>query len=664
VLRIDRYHLRASWKNLTGKIGSKKIFFILFSLLPLSLISPEAAKSAETKVKTANLRNVTPLNNERTETIETKNDDAIVAGLNIIAISEEFADLVGRFESTVIGIAAKSIGNNLSLGNFANSNSFRQTTANSPAKQALTEAKAKYSKFQELLRSGRYGEAKQEWLSAKNILLNNYPTDRASETSEIRAIWLDRGTIVKAKGERDLAKIFDRLAAAGINTVFFETLNASYPIYPSKIAPEQNPLTKGWDPLKAAVKLAKERDMELHAWIWTFAAANQRHNEILNKPQEYLGPVLSRHPDWAMSDRQGRIFNHKTHKAFFDPANPEVRKYLLSIVEEIATNYAVDGIQLDYIRYPFQSPHADHIFGYSNSAREQFQAIHGIDPIEIDGRAAKLYKWNQFRIQQVDRFVEQTSQLLKSNYPNLILSTAVFPTAEGHRSYQIQQHWEKWLQKGWIDTLVPMTYANTTSELERKSQPLFNQFIQPGTLIVPGIKLSNVPDRVVVDRMQLLRDLPTGGYALFAAEYFNPNLSNILGSIQGRSKAKSILPYREPFKATELRYQNLQKEWIYLLSSGQISLDRATMEQWASKSHDLEVAFKELADNPSNMNFLSARSALRSYQRQFPTWLKQYQQDNPYLVNAWSNRLKTLEDLLSYGDRTVLRSNGSRVVRR
>ncbi len=586
----------------------------------------------------------------------------LISSSHIVAISEEFANTIGRFESTIIGIAARAIGNNLSLGQFITSNSFKQPSLNNnPAKAALTQAKAKYTKFQQLLRSGQYSQAKQEWLSAKNILLNNYPTDRSSPTAEVRAIWIDRGTIVKAKGEQDLAKLFDRLAAAGINTVFFETLNASYPIYPSKIAPEQNPLSKGWDPLKVAVKLAKARDMEIHAWVWTFAAANQRHNEILNKPKDYLGPVLAKHPDWAMSDRSGRIFNPKTNKAFYDPANPEVRKYILSLIEEIATNYQVDGIQLDYIRYPFQSPHVDLVFGYSNSARSQFKAAYGVDPIEIGAREPKWYKWNQFKIEQVDRFVEDTSKLIKSKYPNLILSTAVFPSAQGHRSYQIQQNWEKWVQKGWIDSLVPMTYANTASELDRKSKPLFNQFIKRGTLILPGIRLSNVPDSVVVDQMQLLRDLPTGGYALFAAEYFNSNLENMLSRIQGAKRKRYILPYRQPFKATELRYRALQKEWIYLVSRGKIALDRSIVQEWAKKSDVLEIALKELADRPSNKNFLSARTALRSYQKQFPIWLEKYQQDNPYLVKAWSNRLKALEDLLSYGDRTVL--NGSRLAR-
>ena len=128
--------------------------------------------------------------------------------------------------------------------------------------------------------------------------------------------WI-RGTIVRAANEKGLAKIFDNLAKAGINTVFFETLNAGYTIYPSKVAPQQNPLIRGWDPLASAVKLAHERGIELHAWVWVFAAGNQSHNKILNIKSNYPGPVLAKHPDWAAYDNRGRMIPSGQNKPFF-----------------------------------------------------------------------------------------------------------------------------------------------------------------------------------------------------------------------------------------------------------------------------------------------------------------------------------------------------------
>ena len=351
--------------------------------------------------------------------------------------------------------------------------------------RALEQAQKKLQRFNYLISQRRYSLAKAEWTAAKELLWENYPQDRPLAQSEVRGMWLDRGTIVKAKSEADLAKIFDRMAIAGINTVFFETLNSSYTIYPSKVAPQQNPLTKGWDPLKAAVKLAHERDMELHAWVWTFAAVNQRHNTILNLPRNYLGPVLSRHRDWAITDHEGSRFHYSSGKVFLDPANPEVRRYLLSLVSEIATDYDVDGIHLDYIRYPFQSPTGKMTYGYGIAAREQFKQQTGYDPMQLNPYHPLWSKWTEFRIEQVDSFVAEVSQNLKQLRPELTLSTAVFPMPKRERLAKIQQNWEKWVSKEWIDLLMPMTYATDSERLYSLTDPLLDEFDGGKALLLP-----------------------------------------------------------------------------------------------------------------------------------------------------------------------------------
>ena len=584
-------------------------------------------------------------------------------------MTQELEGLINRFESTLLTADANSSNIINSTGkvieqvlsqqtkqNKSQSSVSQVNSLNSKAHQALKEAKDNLKKFHKLLGQRDYYRAKQEWQDTRRNLWDNYPTDRQVSQAEIRAIWLDRGTIVKARSESDLAKIFDRLAAAGINTVFFETINAGYTIYPSRVAPQQNPLVRGWDPLEAAVKLAHERDMELHAWVWTFATANQRHNTILNLPKDYLGPVLSRYPDWAITDREGNKFHYNSGKAFLDPANPGVRKYLSLVLEEIATRYQVDGIQLDYIRYPFQSPTGSKNYGYGIAAREKFKQMTGVDPIELQLSDPLWSQWTGFRIKQVDSFVEAISQDLKQKRPDLILSTAVFPIPRQRRLTQIQQHWEEWIRQDWIDLLVPMTYAMDTSELQKLTSPLWDPSKEGSALLLPGIRLLNLPDVVAVDQMQLLRGKPTEGYALFAAENFNSNLEQIFSRTQGSLKAQrqEPLPHRQPFQATASRYQNLQKEWNFVISKNQLALERITLKEWAKQADELALTLQQLADEPSQKHFVSAQLALSSFRRKFPQWMEDDKTVNPYQVEVWQNRLDTLNRLLSYGERKVL----------
>lgn len=598
----------------------------------------------------------------------------------VAAMSQELKHLIGRVESALLTANAANSNVELATGtaveqflmaaakgdsrpNQPQTSSVNPST--SASSQAVMAAKAKLQNFLTAAAQKDYNTARQQWIEARRLLWENYPTDYKLTQPEIRAIWLDRGTIVRAKSEQDLAKIFDRLAAAGFNTVFFETVNASYPIYPSRVAPEQNPLVKGWDPLGAAVKLAHERNMELHAWVWIFAAANQRHNAILNQPANYPGPVLKANPDWAVVDKQGRLFDRETKKAFFDPANPEVQRYLLALLEEIATRYPVDGIQLDYIRYPFQDPRVNQTYGYGKVARQRFKQQTGVDPIRIFPNNRDLWqKWTEFRMQQIDGFVATVSNQLRQKRPSLILSAAVFPLPRPERLQRLQQNWEDWAMRGDIDLVVPMTYALDTSGLESLAQPVLRQSTLSSALILPGIRLLNLPNMVAIDQIQHLRDSSAGGYALFAVENLNGNLSGIFNRTQGMQEAVSSaspspIPYRQPLKAAAARYAALQREWSFLLAHNQMAMREPALSQWAKQADTLSTLLNQLAAEPTPQNLLSAKTFLISFRSQFQGWMRSQAMEQPYQVQVWANRLAAIERLLHYGERTVLNSRRS-----
>ncbi|WP_158224996.1 family 10 glycosylhydrolase, partial [Brunnivagina elsteri] len=231
------------------------------------------------------------------------NSQKPISASEAIALQQELKNLIGRVESAQLSASAISPKSPSTKAQQPQFTSLRGGASSRNTEQARQIA----NNLPQLISQKKYNQARQQWLATKNELWKQFPTDRKLAQPEIRSIWLDRGTIVKAGSERSLAIIFDRMAQAGINTVFFETLNASYPIYPSKVAPQQNPLIRGWDPLASAVKLAKARGMELHAWVWVFAAGNTRHNEVIGINTNYPGPVLAANPDWAGYDNRGQM---------------------------------------------------------------------------------------------------------------------------------------------------------------------------------------------------------------------------------------------------------------------------------------------------------------------------------------------------------------------
>lgn len=584
-----------------------------------------------------------------------------ISNLQAINLRQELENLIGRFESAQLAADAKNGKGTEQLG--------RDTTEvattgspfdalSEPAAQAVAEAREIAKTLPQLIDQHNYTAARQQWLKAQQLLWNHYPTDRSRAEPEIRAMWLDRGSIVRAGSEQGLAKIFDKLAAGGINTVFFETVNAGYPIYPSQVAPQQNPLVRGWDPLAAGVKLAHERGMELHAWVWAFAAGNRRHNALVNQSANYPGPLITAHPDWASYDNRGSLFPPGQGKPFLDPANPQARRFLLSLFDEIVSRYQVDGLHLDYIRYPFQDPSAERTYGYGKAARQQFQQLTGVDPTQIRPSDRDLWqKWTEFRTNKIDTFVTETSQRLRQKRPNLIMSVAVFPLSEHDRIHKLQQHWELWTRRGDVDLVVPMTYALDTYRFQRLAQPWLTSIKLGSSLILPGIRLLNLPLSVAVDQIQLVRDLPVSGYSLFAVENLSNELQKIFHSTQGtgRSKPQDPIPYRQPFQTAAARYAALKQEWNFLLENKQLWLREPALSSWRTQVEVLETSLNQLSADPSPSRLTEARASLTAFQSQFHDWMRLHSLQHPYQVKVWSNRLATLERLLRYGERVKLK---------
>ncbi|MEO1134082.1 MAG: family 10 glycosylhydrolase, partial [Cyanobacteria bacterium J06639_1] len=504
--------------------------------------------------------------------------------LEMFSMRLELRNLLGRVESAILTTDANAI-DTTAIATARQSGSEDASLSAIPARyqKVVADAREVVEMLPEWVESGRHKHARQSYERAMAGLWKNYPSDRLTALPEVRAIWLDRGTVVEAGSPQRLAEVFDRLEAAGINTVFFETINAGFPIYPSKVAPAQNPLTRNWDPLKAAVQLARERDMELHAWMWTFAVGNTRHNVLpeINLPRSYPGPVISANPDWANKDNRGNMFPPGQPETWLDPANPGARRYLLAMIREMVADYGVDGVQLDYIRYPFQNPSSRATFGYGRAARQQFQSRTGIDPLTIDPKRNPVQweQWTQFRADQVSSFVAQASETARSIDPRVIMSTAVYAMPDTERMQKLQQQWEIWIGRGDIDMLVPMTYAETTRRLEQLVEPTLDAVSKAPVLFLPSVNLLDLPRVEFLDQMQVVRDLPTGGFALFATRQLSD--STDLQSVLKQSRIPSAqVPYRNPFGAAVARFDVLQKEWDFLLGTEQLWVGEQNLSAW------------------------------------------------------------------------------------
>ncbi len=174
-----------------------------------------------------------------------------------------------------------------------------------------------------------------------------------SLNDEIRAVWLTTiggidwprtyatspATIEQQK--RELTRMLDRLKLIRINTVLLQTRIRGTVIYPSSLEPwdgcmsGQPGRSPGYDPLRFAIDECHKRGMELHAWVVTLPLGKWNGAGCRNMRNKY--PKLIR--------RIGE-------DGFLNPEQPQTGDVIASVCEEIVRKYDVDGIHLDYIRYP------------------------------------------------------------------------------------------------------------------------------------------------------------------------------------------------------------------------------------------------------------------------------------------------------------------------
>ena len=149
-----------------------------------------------------------------------------------------------------------------------------------------------------------------------------------------------------------------------------------------------------------------------------------------------------------------------------------MRVHLFRLIEELVRRYpSLDGIQLDFIRYPYQAPYAGSLwaqrkdFGYGKAAVERYKAETGINPLTMELNRANCQAWDDWRRRQVTDLVRDIAALAKKAKPALKLSAAAVSYLD--RAYlSAYQDWRGWLEEGIVDFIAVMNYS-TDSRLTR-----------------------------------------------------------------------------------------------------------------------------------------------------------------------------------------------------
>jgi hypothetical protein len=225
-----------------------------------------------------------------------------------------------------------------------------------------------------------------------------------------------------------------------------------------------------------------------------------------------------------------------------DPANPEVRRFILDLVTELATEYAVDGIELDYIRYPASLERKDADFlastwGYTPMARAKFTALYGKDPLLLSPNDALWKTWESFKAEQVSQVVREIRHAQQGQwqrkreakgYPELRLSAAVFPDKASAFGIK-HQDWAGWMQENLLNFITPMILS--ANEVPVCESIRFMQSKNASMPIVAGLFAPFYKAPTYSSLKQLNASFKCGkgaGFAWFQSDYLKGELENSL----------------------------------------------------------------------------------------------------------------------------------------
>lgn len=412
--------------------------------------------------------------------------------------------------------------------------------------QALIHART----FKDFYSQRKSFEADGELSAARNEFSLAYAQSMPVRLVESRSIWLDRGTIVSCQNPVGMASLFSKLKKSGINVVYFETNNAGFTMFPSKVS-TQNPQTLSWNPLACAIQEAHKRGMELHAWFWTFNVGNTFHNPIITQDADYPGPVLSSHDfSWALASQTGSFIPPKQHEFWIDPSCAEGRQFIKDLIIEVVKNYDVDGIQLDYIRYPFNGKGGE--MGYDFMGRLKFERETHLCLDRIDDKTRKA--WLAWKAKQVSSLVQEVSIMVRAAKPAVKISAAVYALPREQRMNLIQQDWELWVANGWVDTLNPMTYVAKGAELQ-KMAGYVKTSIDNKAMVLPGLFMKDLDTAGFVEQLDISRTLGALGNTMFAAAQLDDNKSSVL-QLGPYRKSPLMTPTSNPVRAATLVFDS------------------------------------------------------------------------------------------------------------
>lgn len=356
-----------------------------------------------------------------------------------------------------------------------------------------------------------------------------------SPSAEVRALWVQRGTLTSAP--KVIAAV-DTAKGAGFNTLIVQVRGRGDAYYQSRHEPRAALLANdtALDPFALLVERAHRAGLKVHAWVNVNLVSDAQppaarkhivytHPEWLMVPRPLAAALAGMNPKRPEYLRQlsdyAKARSDRVEGLFLSPVHDGAVDHTVKVIGDIATRYPVDGIHLDYIRFPNDE------FDYGQQTLDEFRsevedAVPRAERRALASRArgrplfyTEMFpqRWQQFRRARLTSLLERIRATVKRRRSRAILSAAVFPDANDAITRRFQD-WSGWLSTGLLDAICPMAYT-TNAAIFRSQIAAAEQFagVRP---VWAGIGAYQLSATGTVDNIRTARELGAEGVILFS----------------------------------------------------------------------------------------------------------------------------------------------------
>ena len=349
------------------------------------------------------------------------------------------------------------------------------------------------------------------------FISNSYPSLVAGEDEKVsplydRYLWVIRDVLKSKKSIDDMVNF---AIEKNINHLFVQVRGRGDSFYESQFTSRSQILSESeFDPLAYLLDTANGKGINIHAWVnvyflWSSKSLPKDERHILHMQQQWLDTT----EEWPVDvgkQLEMVTVNNNNEGLFLSPNHPDVNEYLIKVFRELITNYDIDGLHLDYIRYQ------DAEYGRNPYAIARFKNESGNDPgpwfLEMERSTiastrliGDMKRWNNFKRKAITSLVKDTRALVNEVRPDCIISAAVKPNLYVARERYFQE-WNVWLAAGYMDWVVPMNYSPKMREFARNIDVINDNFPKKyREKIIMGIALHNQKPSEAVEKIQFSR---------------------------------------------------------------------------------------------------------------------------------------------------------------